>query len=680
MQILPLIIAILISAAAGYWVYRADKKREVPYPWLTSGLRGIVILMALLLLLTSTITITKHETQKPVVLFLQDNSNSIAHALGKDTAAYRKSAEELTEKLSDKYRVVKWGFGSDVQQDSLFQYKQAATDISEALSKAQEFYSTQNLGAVILSSDGRFNWGSNPVYQQLSLNSAVYTVGLGDSAIQKDLRITQVYANKTVSLNSHFEIRADIIASLCRGYNNNIQLSEAGASLSGNSINITSDRYDRSVSFMVKANTTGLHHYVISVPVAEGEQNTANNRKDIFLEVVDEKKNILIAAASPHPDVNAIRDALAGVESYKVTVRMMDDLPPSLDEYSAVVLHQLPLFGGSFADMLQSSKKPIWYILGAQTNAGVLSRLTKPASINTTPGMTREITAAFDPAFNTFILPQSLQSVLEKMPPFNVPNGSIQAAPGAGILFKQRGNNPAESSPLWILQQGNIPNALLAGEGIWRWRLYEYKYFGKHDVVDECIRQTVSFLASNNNGKPFHVALPKYIWSDQEAISMNAYLLNANKEQVNTADVQLTITDSSGRKQNFSFEKAGSAYRLNIGVWAGGSYNYTAQTNFNGKAYSVSGNFFVETQPLELMETGADYGLLYSLAKKYNGSFVPASNISYLYDSISKNNNIKPILQTNTDTVPLVDWKWYFFLLLVFAVTEWLLRKYWLAQ
>ena len=80
------------------------------------------------------------------------------------------------------------------------------------------------------------------------------------------------------------------------------------------------------------------------------------------------------------------------------------------------------------------------------------------------------------------------------------------------------------------------------------------------------------------------------------------------------------------------------------------------------------------------MQTGADYPLLYGMARKYNGSFVPSANISSLYDSIKNNVNIKPVIQTNVETVPLVDWKWYFFLILVFAVAEWLLRKYWLAQ
>ena len=174
--------------------------------------------------------------------------------------------------------------------------------------------------------------------------------------------------------------------------------------------------------------------------------------------------------------------------------------------------------------------------------------------------------------------------------------------------------------------------------------------------------------------------LPKYIWSDQEAISLNAYLLNANNEQVNTPDVQITIADSAGHKQNFSFERAGTAYSLNIGIWAGGTYTYSAQTNYNGKLYTANGTFGVENTPLEFMESGADYPLLFGIAKKYNGALFPANNFGALYDSISRNEKVKPLIHTNIETVPLIDRKWIFFIILLVATGEWLLRKYWLAQ
>lgn len=676
MQFLLWTIAIILSAAAGYWVYRADIKRGTPYPWLTALLRSVVILLTLLLLLAPVITITNNETQKPTILFLQDNSSSIAIALDKDSNTYKKNTEELIKKLSVNYKVITRNLNGNSPVDSLFRYQQQSTDISTALSDMQEYYNTQNLGAVILATDGRYNQGSNPLYQQLSLQSPLYTVGIGDSSRQKDIRIAQVYSNKTVSLNSSFEIRADIVASLCNGYNNSIQLSEGGNIIATSALSISSHRYDRSVSFTIKADKAGLHHYTISAPIADGEKNTDNNHRDIFVEVVDEKKNILIAAAAPHPDIKAIQEALGDVETYKVTVRMANELP-SFSDYRVIILHELPSQLQNIQRDILVAKKPVWYILGSQTNIMGVQGLPKPVNLNINPAILRDLYPAFNLSFNSFTTPQNLQAVMDKMPPLSVPSGGIQATPDADVLFRQR---DGEQIPLWALQHGNISTAITTGEGLWRWRLYEYKNFNNHNTIDDCIRQTVAFLAANSNDKPFYVSLPKYVWSDQETITLNAYLLNATNQQVNTSDVQLIITDSTGKKQNFSFERNGNNYKLNTGIWAGGTYTYAARTVYNGTTYTANGSFVVEHMPLEQMESGADFNLLYSLAKKYNGNFVAAANISSLADSISKNTSIKPVIQTNVQSVPLVDWKWYFLLILIFAIAEWLLRKYWLAQ
>lgn len=677
MQWLFWIISVLLAAGAGYLVYRADKRRAVPYPWLTAMLRGLIILLTLFLLLAPAINIDKNETHKPVVLFLQDNSTSVAHALGKDSINYRRQATELVAKLSDKYRVITWAFGNKIQSDSAFQYHQEATDISAALSRAQEYYGLQNLGAVVLATDGRYNQGSNPLFQQVSLRSPVYTVGIGDSTLQKDLRLQQVYANRIVTANSQFEVRADIVATLCNGYNNSAQLSENGKILASAPLTISSDRYDRSVAFTVKAEQPGLHHYVINLPATEGEANTVNNRRDLFVEVVDEKKNILIVSASPHPDVNAIKEALSTQETYSITIATADKIPSDVNKYHVIILHQLPSVRMDIPAALRGLNKPVWYILGEQTNPALLNQHQQSVYLSTNSSGLRDAMPAYNTAFNIFTLPADVQAVADRLPPLGVQPGSIKMSPDATALFYMKND---KEQPLWILHQGAKPMAMLTGEGIWRWRLYEYRYFNQHQVVDECIRQTVSFLTANSNERPLQVTLPKYVWNDKEAITMNAYLLNTNNQQINAPEAQLIVADSAGNKQTYSFEKSGSAYRLNIGIRAGGRYTYTASTNYNGKAYTASGSFVVESMPLELMETGADYPLLHALAGKYNGSFVPASRIGTLYDSISANNNIKPVIVSNTETVPLVDWKWFFFLILALAITEWLLRKYWMAQ
>jgi hypothetical protein len=633
-------------------------------------LRALVVALVWLLLLAPSITLNKQETENPVVVFLQDESASIPPSLKGDTTAYRNEAQTLLNKLRAKYRVITLGFGGSTQSDSLFGYKQAATDIAGALSRAQDFYGQQNLGAIIMATDGRFNQGMHPLFQNLALRSPLYTIALGDTAVVKDLRIAQTYANRSAALNSQFEIRADLLALGCNGHNGVVQLTEGSSVLQSQPLAVNGNRYDRSVSFTVKATTPGLHHYTLMASPAADEPNTANNRREIFVQVVEEKKSILILAAAPHPDVNALREALAGLETYNVTVKTVDAMPASFNDYQVVILHGLPSPSSNIPSL---TGKPVWYIL---TSSGSNSINTTAATLSINAGAQHDVYAAANASFSNFALPPHIAAVADRLPPLSVPMGNIQAGVNAQSLFTQKGG----ALPLWIIQSGHVPQAVLAGEGLWRWRLYEYRYFHNHEVVDECIRQTVAALAANVNENPFRVEQPKYEWSDGENISFNAYLLNASNEQINTPEASLALRDSAGKIQHFSFERSGNAYRLNTGIQPGGTYNYSAKTTFNGKAYTSSGSFVVAGMPIELMETGADFPLLYGLSKKYNGATFMRANMQSVYDSIAKNESIRPVIQMSEESLPLVDWKWYFFLILLVAAGEWLLRKYWLAQ
>ncbi len=669
------ILALVLSFAIGYWVYRADKKRNISYPLLTASLRFVVVFLTFLLLLAPLFRIKETVTKKPIVLFLQDNSTSIAQALRKDSANYQQNSLSLLDQLTQEYQVVKWGFGTEIQKDTLFQYTQPSTNMSQALTSAVDFYGQQNLAAIIMATDGRFNEGAHPLYLNLPFEGSLYTIAIGDTAVQKDVRISAVYANKSVLLNSQFEIRFDVLATQCKGYNEEVRLINVSnnQTIKTTSLSIASDNFDKTVSFQVQAEKPGLHHFIIDLPKAAGEKNSTNNRKDVFVEVVQEKKNILLIAAAPHPDVNTIREALKGHESYSLTIVSVDKIPKDLSPYQLFILQGLP--STTIAIPNEILKKPTWFLMSKGSNSAAI-QATQIATLSVNTLNFQNQFAQFSSGFNSFILPPNYQAVMDKMPPLSCPVGKVEPGINTTVLLTSKTNG----QPLWFLQQGAVARAILIGEGLWRWRMYEYKFFNKQEVIDEMIRQTVTFLTANSQEKPFNVQLPKAIWKDKEAINFNAYLLNENKEQINSEEVKMVISDSSGAKQYYLFAKSGSAYQLNIGSRAAGSYHYMATVSYKGKNYTEQGDFTVQDIPIESLESGADYSLLYALSNQYKGHVVMPSQEASLLDSLKNNNHIKPIIQEYDKTIPLIDWKWYFILILTLATIEWLLRKYWMAQ
>lgn len=673
MTFLYWLLCLLIGLLPAYLVFRKDRKKNIPVKWLPALLRFFICFLTAALLLAPAFPSTKTEEEKPLLLWLQDNSTSIKTALGKDSIDYRKKTNALWDKWKDDYTLVTIGFGAGLSRDSVFKYDQRSTNIAQALQAATEQYQDQNIGAVILSSDGIYNEGLDPLYAPLGNAIPVYTIGLGDSTQPKDLSVTRVYANKVIALNSSFEIIVDIRADKLPGHQANLAVLHNGNSIQTTPVRIDKDRYAASFRFETKADAKGFQKYAVVLPQAEGEQNLSNNRMDFFVEVVDEQTKVLLIAASPHPDIAAIKEALENVPQYQTEVHFGNDLPANLNQYALIIAHQVPSVTGA---TLAASNIPTWFILGKQSNLNAFNQqqtLLKVAG----GGNANDVLPLLNPGFSYFTIPANVREVLAKMPPLQAPYGTYTPSAEAQVLLQQQIGNVATAYPLWLIRNGSSPQAVLCGEGIWRWRLYEYKNTKKHEVVDELIRQTVSLLSVKKDARPFRVFMDKYIFSDNEPVNIYAELRNDNGELINTPQAALVLTDSTGKKLNYNFEKNGNSYRLNIGLLSPGNYTFKGNTANNGKTFSAEGSFIVESVPLEQLRTNADYNMMYTLARQSGGSFFTLANLEALTDSLKNSASVKPVIHTDKTYTQLIDTKWLFLIILLLASSEWLLRKYW---
>jgi hypothetical protein len=674
MLFLYFFIALIVSAAAAVLVYRADKKRGVPIPLVTALLRAMVIFLTLILIISPKIKKRNVEEQKPIVLLLQDNSSSIKKALGNDAVNYQKKLLELQNKIAESYRLVSYNLYGPYPKDSVQGYTAGSTNLTKAISEATELYSQQNLSAIILASDGWYNEGNNPLYAEIPLNGALYSIAIGDTAIPQDIRIAKLYANKSTSLNSQWEVRADIVATRCNGVQQNVVLCNAEGNIVATApISINSNQFDASVVFSVKASKVGLQQFSVSTQKIGTEVNIANNTANIFVDVIEEKKKILLLAAAAHPDIKAISYALKGLDQYELTIKMANESPNNLQEYAAIILHQIPCNSNTIS-AANFKNKNLWLITGLQNNYFEVNQLQKAVSFGLGIA-TRSVEPVFNTSFSSFSLPNNIAAISDILPPLSVSASDFNANANSQVLF-----NDKNGKALWAMLSGQHNSAVLCGEGLWRWRLYEYKNTKQHLVVDECIRQTLNFLTANNNAKPFRTELAKYIWNNPEHVSINAFLYNANNEQINKPEANLVVKDSNGRSMNFSFERNGNAYRLDLGALAPGTYNYVATTIYEGKNLSDQGKFMVSTSTLEDQENGCNYPLMYALAAKNKGACFNTQNMLSVYDSIARNQGIKPLLNEQIEQTDLIDWKWLFAIILFMVTAEWLVRKYWMAM
>jgi hypothetical protein len=256
------------------------------------------------------------------------------------------------------------------------------------------------------------------------------------------------------------------------------------------------------------------------------------------------------------------------------------------------------------------------------------------------------------------------------------PFGSYGIKGNSSVLLDQQVGKVVTNMPLMIFGE-NAPNkiAILAGEGIWRWRLEEFQESGTHDAVNELVSKTLQYLSVTDDKRKFRAYAAKNSFDENERIILNAELYNDAYELINTPDVRLSLKNNAGKNYSYIFTKTENAYVLDAGILPAGEYQFTANTQLGNTKHSSSGQFIISGETAELRQTTANHQLLYSLAGQSGGKMIFPDQVNQLPELIKANENIKSISFENRKYEELLEVKLIFFLILGLLCAEWFLRK-----
>ncbi|HUH33924.1 MAG TPA: hypothetical protein VLZ28_08210, partial [Daejeonella sp.] len=247
--------------------------------------------------------------------------------------------------------------------------------------------------------------------------------------------------------------------------------------------------------------------------------------------------------------------------------------------------------------------------------------------------------------------------------------------PGSVALTQQIGK-VATSMPLLVFggdQQRKI--GVLAGEGIWRWRLEEFQESNSHEAVNELVSKTVQYLSTRDDKRKFRVYPAKNSFDENEHVIINAELYNDAYELVNSPDVNISLKNKEGKSYSFLFSKSGSSYILDAGILPTGEYVFNARTKLGDKAHTAAGEFVIRQQQAEFQQTRANHQLLYSLSEQNGGKMIYPNQLSSLPELIKANENVKTIVYEDRKYEEPVNYKIIFFLILCLLSLEWFMRK-----
>ena len=671
-------LCVALGALYAIALYFRDKKFGEQKAWLPvimSFLRGTTVTGIALLLLAPLLKSVKEDTRKPMLIIAEDVSESIP-----DQGL--SILDNAATSLNDKYDVkrVYFGSGTRIEMDSNLI---KSSNISGVIRFFNDQYQDQKVAGILLGSDGIYNEGADPRYTPLLVKAPLYTVAVGDTTKRKDVYIKNLFHNKIAYLGDKVAVQVDLQAYNALGSDLTVSISKIGSGgiqkLDQNKVKVDRETYFQTVDFVVDANEVGNIRYRVSVSTIANEINTTNNNKDIYLEVIDQRQKILVLGNAPHPDLGAIEQLLSNNQNYEVDIEYAGEGAINYGDYNLVLLHNLPSQKHAIQTtlgQLDRLKIPRLFIVGLQTDITAFNNQQELVSIVGDGRSLENIQVQVNQAFTGYTLNMDLLNNLTAYPPLDAPFGDYKTKTTASTVMNQRIKKIETAYPLLTFtEQNGYRSGVWVGEGLWRWRLFNYMKDQNYEVISEVVEKAIQYLSLKEDKRKFRAAVAKNRYRENESILFDAQLYNDSYEKINLPDAFLKITNDEGKEYAYTFSRSSDYYVLDAGLFPPGNYRFVASTNFEGKTLEDRGQFSVEDVQLEQYDLTARHDILNTLANQTGGAMYTASNFNELVADLTEA-EVKPVIYQSTTTRSVLNLRWLFGVLLTLLGLEWFLRRY----
>lgn len=674
-----LLLTTPIAAAFAFFLYyKDDLLDEISkgYRWLLAIMRFASVWLILLLLLGVIFGNLVDRKEKPLIFIAHDVSESIL--LNKDSSFYNSTypdeLQQMSQELQEQYDVVEYSFAESIVEGIKNDYDGKLTDIAQVFDQIFDQYTNRNIGAIVLSTDGIYNTGSNPIYSVARKSFLpIFTVGLGDTNQVRDLRIEFVKHNDIAFLGNQFPVEVILNQSKCDGetvkvgiYNNEKLIKEETVQLKG-------DDQQISVDFILNANRIGYQKYTVKTTVLENEFSRDNNDANFYIEVIDGRQKLLIAHNGPHPDITAFRYVIENNKNYDVEVENINDVK-STDKYDLIIIHNYNPSNNAVSETVNSGSTPCLFVVGNKTNITAL--VAAKIGLSGVRTDLEEVGFTVNSNFKDILLTPATVQMLSSAPPLQAPFGNFSFSGAIDVLAYQKIGNIVLDKPLIYFTRKNVSRfGVIMGEGIWRWRLYDQARNGSTANFEGFISKLITYLAIKDNKDPFKIHL-KNEYTESENVIVKAELYNKSYELINEPEVKFEYAREEGKNFESYFIRIADAYQLDLGQLEQGIYSWTASTDFLGKHYEKQGTFLVREVKLEALNSQANHRLLMNLAENSGGDFYLPNQINKLQSDIENRDDLVTVVYQERSFDDLIDYKWLFFLIFLLLSAEWFIRKF----
>ena len=663
--ILSGIIALLL--ALFQYVYQSKQTKT---NIVLAGLRFVTIFSILLLLVNPKLESETFYNEKPNLVIAIDDSNSIQFLNQSENVQQIIQSLKTNTKLNEKFNIDFYKFSDALTRNDSLEFNTKHTNISKALKDLDAIYRT-TVAPTVLITDGNQTFGNDYQYMAKRYKQPIYPIVLGDTTQHADLKIAQLNVNKYAFYKNKFPIEVILVYNGEEPIVSEFKISAGNATLYSEKITFSKTNNSKFIQTTLTANQIGVFTYQAAIQPVANEKNTANNKKNFAIEVIDEKTNIAIISNLLHPDLGALKKSIETNEQRTVSILKPNDFLSKADEFQLAILYQPNVQFKAVFDKLNTANLNRFVISGTQTNWQFLNSVSANYQHDKV-FQTENYLPVLNTNYSEFIMPDV---AFKSYPPLRGSFGNINMkVPFQTLLYKQIGSIATNKSLLVSFESQTRREAILLGENIWKWRAQSYLNHSDFKNFDDFIGKIVQYLASKKRRERLSLSYESF-YDGNTSVILQAQYFNKNYEFDNRETLMMTVVNEESKEsKTIPLVLKNNNYEVDLSSLPASEYKFTVTANPSN--ISKSGTFTILDYNIEQQFTNADITKLQQVGNSTGGGIFFQDQLATLNQNLLTDNRYATIERSTKKTVSLIDWKYLLGLVILALSAEWFYRKY----
>ncbi len=671
------------------------------------SLRSAVLIIVLFLVLDPLLQLLYRYSEKPVVAVLVDNSASMKLQDG------RESRREQIKGLLDYFRN---GLNSDSLEirllafdlntrslggDSL-QFRVDGTNISQGLQFVADSLGSQNLQAIVLASDGLYNHGGNPLSVLPAVNTPVYTVLIGDTALPHDLAIRRVHANAVSYVGKEAPVEIVFTQNGYDGQRARLSIRSRGKEVAHKWVRLSKSGFEQKEQLPLLLKQPGDQTFTVEIQPLEGETTSRNNRRPLQIRVLKSKFKILVVSGGPDYDRHFLSFLSRELPDFEFTFRTekqsgryyegdwQSALPDSQDLF---ILQGFPTAASSAKDLqqildqVQRRKVALWWLINRRTDLGRLPGqvawlpFKNPGPFLPVPNAAVQLSPGgqLHPITRIEENESSNNALWKRLPPLEV-YAPLRAKAGSRALLRRQEDvknapgNRAGMDVAFVYRQGEIKQFVFNGANFSRWHFEVQDDPELSGFMVTFLNRTLRWLVNKDDIQQIQIAPSQRIYNVGETVEFSGQVYDEFYQPIPDARVQVEIIADSLEVADELNRQGNGFYQQNFPGLPEGTYQYRVRAEKNGVPIGErKGQFTVVPFFLEFQRIPADRGLMAQLARQSGGKLLRPDQLHELFRQSVFTSRARYHF---SEKRLFQSWYWLALVLLLLSL-EWFLRKRW---